>query len=79
MNSIELGRIVRYHRKRAGLSRKELSALSNVSQSVIYEIERGKTTVKMNSVMKLLHALNLNLDISGPFVAEYKHLQNEWK
>ncbi len=71
MRPTEIGQVVQYHRKRAGLSRKELSTLSNVSPSVIYEIEHGKKTVQMNSLMNLLNALNLTLDIKGPLVKEY--------
>lgn len=67
----ELGRIVRYHRKRAGLSRAQLSDLAGVGTTVIYELEHGKQTVQFNVVHSILRTLNLSLFIDGPLIAEY--------
>ncbi len=71
MDMSQLGRVVMYHRKRVKLSRNKLSRLANVSPSVIYDIEKGKRTVQVDSVMRLLNALNMSLDVTGPFVDEY--------
>jgi|SRR5690606_3390040 len=67
----ELGRIVRYHRKRAGLSRAALSELSGVGSTVIYELEHGKPTVQFDILQRVLKALNLQLLVDGPLLDEY--------
>jgi transcriptional regulator with XRE-family HTH domain len=67
-----LGPLLRYHRERAGLSRRALSALSGVSETAIYDAEHGKPTVRLQTLTHLLGALNLSLHVDGPLVAEYE-------
>ncbi|MEX2400191.1 MAG: helix-turn-helix domain-containing protein [Rhodothermales bacterium] len=67
----ELGRIVRYHRKRAGLSRAALSDLAGTGTTVIYELEHGKTTVQFDVLRRILGTLNLKLLVDGPLLNEY--------
>ena len=67
-----LGPLLRYHRERAGLSRRALSALSTVSETAIYDAEHGKPTVRLDTLYALLGALNLSLHAHGPLVAEYE-------
>ncbi|MEX0600679.1 MAG: helix-turn-helix domain-containing protein [Rhodothermales bacterium] len=67
----ELGRIVRYHRKRAGLSRAALSDLAGTGTTVIYEIEHGKKTVQFDVLRRILGTLNLKLLVAGPLLNEY--------
>ena len=72
MEMPDIGRIVQYHRKRARLSRERLSKLSGVSASAIYGIEKGKQTVRMNTLIKVLRALNISIRVDGPLVREYR-------
>lgn len=67
----ELGRIVRYHRKRAGLSRAALSELSGAGATVIYELEHGKPTVQFDILQRVLRTLNLQLLVEGPLLDEF--------
>lgn len=73
----ELGRIVRYHRKRARLSRATLSELAGIGTTVIYELEHGKSTVQFNVVQSILRTLNLRLLVDGPLLDEYIERSNE--
>lgn len=66
------GPLLRYHRERAGLSRRALSALSGVSETAIYDVEHGRPTVQLDTLLALLAALNLSLHVEGPLVAEYE-------
>ena len=68
----ELGPIVRYHRKRAGLSRAILAELSGVGQTVIYELEHGKETVQFDVIRKLFDVLNLQMQVDGPLMDTYQ-------
>ncbi|MDT7858322.1 helix-turn-helix domain-containing protein [Rubrivirga sp. S365] len=68
----DLGPLLRYHRERAGLSRRALSALSGVSETAIYDAEHGKPTVRLDTLLALLNVLNLSLHVEGPLVAEYE-------
>ncbi|MDA0683392.1 MAG: helix-turn-helix domain-containing protein [Bacteroidetes bacterium] len=68
----ELGPLVRYHRKRAGLSRANLAEVSGVGQTVIYELEHGKETVQFDVIRKLFDVLNLQMQVDGPLVKAYQ-------
>lgn len=66
MRSDEIGNIVRYHRKRSGLSRQELANLAGVGKTVIYDIEKGKETIKLKSLLRVLEVLNIQLRLDVP-------------
>lgn len=68
----QLGDLLRYHRKRAGLTRAELATLANVGQTVLYELEHGKQTVRFDVLTKIMQTLNLSLHVEGPLVDEYE-------
>ena len=67
-----LGPLLRYHRERAGLSRRALADLSGVGETAIYDAEKGKPTVRLDTLLALLSALNLKLRVEGPLVAEFE-------
>lgn len=67
-----LGAIVRYHRSQSGLNRVELANLAGVGKTVIYDVEHGKTTIKLSTLCKILDVLNISLDINSPLMAMYK-------
>jgi HTH-type transcriptional regulator / antitoxin HipB len=66
-----LADVVRYHRKRAGLTRRSLADLAGVSEKSIYEVENGKATVRLDIVNALLDALNIDARLEGPLMAQF--------
>ena len=68
----ELHEIIKYHRKRAGLSRKELADLAGVGKTVIYDLESGKQTVKWVTINAVLKALNITITFHSPLMEEYE-------
>jgi HTH-type transcriptional regulator/antitoxin HipB len=67
MKTDKIGNIVKYHRKQSGLSREELANLAGVGKTVIYDIEKGKETIQLKSLLKVLEALNIQLKLEVPF------------
>ena len=63
-----LGEIVLFHRKESGLSRKQLADLSGVGKTVIYDIEKGKETVRFATLYKVLKALNITIKYESPLM-----------
>jgi y4mF family transcriptional regulator len=61
-----LGGTVRRHRKLAGLTRSELAQLAGVGKTVVFDLEQGKTTMRMATVLRLLAALNIRLGWTAP-------------
>ena len=68
---LKIGRIVQYHRKQAGLSRIGLADIAGVGKTVVYDIENGKETVRLNTLLKVLGALNVSISLDSPLMDRY--------
>jgi len=73
----ELHKIVFFHRKQAKLSRIELAELAGVGKTVIYDLEKGKKTVKWSTIMIILEALNIDIKFLSPLMEEYEKSINK--
>ncbi len=67
----DIGDMIRYHRKRAGLSRVDLATIAGVGKTVIYDIEHGKETVQFRSLARVLDALNISISFDSPLMSTY--------
>lgn len=67
----QLQKFVRFHRKKSGLSQIELAKLSGVGKTVIFDIEKGKSTIQLNTLLKVLHALNISISFKSPLVEAF--------
>ncbi|HAU0133919.1 TPA: helix-turn-helix transcriptional regulator, partial [Legionella pneumophila] len=50
-----------------GLSQQELAHLAGVGKTVIYDIEKGKESVRLNTLLKVLDVLNIQMKFETPF------------
>ena len=57
---------VRSNRKFAGLSQQELAKLAGVGKTVVFDIEQGKETVQLNTLLKIFDVLNIKLKFESP-------------
>lgn len=64
----KLSEIVLFHRKKSGLSRNQLSDLAGVGKTVIYDIEKGKETIRFSTLQKVLTALNIKIAFASPLM-----------
>lgn len=60
------GPLIRFHRKRAGLTQLGLARLAGVGKTLIFDIEKGKATVRVDGLLRVLATLNIQLDWSSP-------------
>ena len=60
--------IVLFHRKKSGLSRNQLADLAGVGKTVIYDIEKGKETIRFSTLQKVLKALNIKITFTSPLM-----------
>lgn len=60
-NVVQLGQAVRNKRKQDGLTQQDLAAIANVGVRFVSDLENGKATVQLESVMAVLQALGLQL------------------
>lgn len=67
--------IILFHRKHSGLTQLELAELAGVGKNMVYELESGKQSVRLENLLKVLQTLNIKLDFQSPlreaFLKEY--------
>lgn len=77
MDTLQIGKIIRFHRKKSGLSQLQLAELSGLGKTVIFDVEKGKMTIQLNTLLKILHVLNIKIEFHSPFMDTYKGQINE--
>ena len=73
----QLGKMVFFHRKKSGLSRNDLASLAGVGKSSIYDIEHGKVTIRLDTLINILKVLNISIHFKSPFMNEFEETINE--
>lgn len=64
----KISEVVLFHRKRSGLSRNQLADIAGVGKTVIYDIEKGKETIRFSTLLKVLKALNISVTFTSPLM-----------
>jgi len=67
----KIGEIVFFHRRQSGLSREQLADLAGVGKTVIYDVEKGKKTVRFSTLTKILNTLNIKIVFKSPLMKEF--------
>jgi HTH-type transcriptional regulator / antitoxin HipB len=63
-----LSLIIKKHRKAAGLTQIGLAELAGVGKTVVYDLEKGKETVQLNTLLKVLKVLNVKVKFESPLM-----------
>jgi len=69
--------IIRFHRKAARLSRIQLAELAGVGKTVIFDLEKGKVSVQLDTLAKILKVLNITLVLKSPLLDNLTKTENE--
>ena len=75
--SQELAEAIRLHRKAAKLSRVQLAELAGVGKTVVYDIEKGKESVQLDTLRKILKVLNIKIVLTSPLMDNLMKQGNE--
>lgn len=67
MISDDIAKMVRYFRNESGLSQQQLAKLAGVGKTAVFDIEKGKDTIRLNTLLKVLDVLNIKLQFKTPF------------
>ncbi|RPJ55478.1 MAG: transcriptional regulator [Acidobacteria bacterium] len=76
MDSQEIGEVIKFHRRMSGLSREGLAALAGVGKTVIFEVEKGKQTIRLTTLFRILHALNIDIQLESPLMQHYQEAKD---
>jgi HTH-type transcriptional regulator / antitoxin HipB len=68
INPSSLSEIIRKHRKSAGLSQLQLAEMAGVGKTVVFDLEKGKETVQLDTVRKILLVLNIKVELTSPLI-----------
>ena len=65
-----LSELILHTRRRANLTQGELAKLAGVGKTVIWDLEHGKRTVRLETLLKVLAPLNVDLIARSPVTKE---------
>ena len=65
VSAIEIGQEVRARRKVMRLSQLELARLAGVGKTVVWDVEHGKATVRLETLRRLFRVLGLRLRLES--------------
>lgn len=69
---MDIGRLVQFHRKKAGLSRLELARLAGLGKTIVYDLEHGRLTIGFSNLLSICEVLNIKLIFTSPFMTEFE-------
>ena len=73
----DIPEVVRFHRKKSRLTQSQLARLASVGKTVIFDIEKGKKTIRFETLLKVLRALNIKIIFQSPLMGLYLRKKNE--
>jgi len=76
LNPQILANTIREHRKVAGLSQLQLAELAGVGKTVVFDIEKGKETIQLDTLRKILAVLNITAKLTSPLMNQIINNEN---
>jgi HTH-type transcriptional regulator/antitoxin HipB len=67
---MDLAQLISQTRKQARLTQAELAALAGVGKTVVWDLEHGKRTIRLETLSKVLASLNIDLIVRSPITRE---------
>lgn len=64
---MEIGNFVRTERKRRGLTQQQLANLSGVGLNFVYQLEKNKKSIQLDSANQVLRALGYRVGVIRDF------------
>ncbi len=68
MDVDNLGWMIRFHRKQSGLSQEQLAELAGLGKTVVFDIEKGKLSVQLNTLLRVIKVLNIQIEFNSPLM-----------
>jgi HTH-type transcriptional regulator/antitoxin HipB len=67
-----VGNTIKFHRKQSKLTQLGLAKLAGVGKVVVFDIEHGKPTCQIDTLLKILNALNIQFKLQSPLMEVYE-------
>ena len=72
-----LAKCIRYHRKKGELTQAQLAQYVGVGETVIFDIEHGKVSIQLNTLLRVLSMLNIHIHFDSPLMKDFKEKNDE--
>ncbi len=69
MDANQIAALVRFHRKKSGSSQAELAKFADLGKTVIFDIEKGKLSIRLDTLLKVL---NIKIEFQSPLMTLFK-------
>lgn len=69
--------MVSFHRKKAKLTQSQLAELSGIGKTAVFDIENGKLSIRLTTLLRILNILNIKITFSGPLMSQFEKELNE--
>jgi y4mF family transcriptional regulator len=66
--SKEIAHIVKFHRAKSELTQKQLADLAEVGKTAVFDVEKGKESVRFNTLVKIFEVLNIKMKFDSPLM-----------
>lgn len=70
MNVKQIAGLIKHCRKESHLSQQALAQLAGIGKTVVFDIEKGKETVQLNNLLRILDILNIRIELHPPLTIE---------
>ena len=74
---LEISETIRFHRKKAKLTQFELAKLAGIGKTAVFDLEKGKSTVQLSTLLAVLLVLNIKIVLSSPLINLFNRAKNE--
>lgn len=77
MDMNQMASILHFHRKKSGLSQAELAKIAGVGKTVVFDLEKGKLSVRLDTLLKVMEVLNIKFELISPLMEAFKESVDE--
>jgi y4mF family transcriptional regulator len=68
-----LATVIRNHRKSAGLSQLRLAEMAGIGKTAVFNVEKGKETIQLDTLRKILKVLNIKVQLNSALINQTIH------
>ncbi len=76
-DAASIGSIIKYHRKKSGLTQQGLANLAGAGLTPIKQAEAGKKTIQLDTLLKIFAVLNIQILLHSKMMKSYESEPNE--
>lgn len=73
----DLGEVLKFHRKKAGLTQIELAKLAGVGKTAVFDVEKGTKQSRLDTILHIMNVLNIGIRFESPLMKAYEEQRHE--